>query len=146
MSTYYFLYRKDNNTAFDLGKGYFATNFGYEVTDKNGTLQFTDKNTLLSLVTISLHYRNDFTPSGCLLIRDRLLDFLKEAAKKNVIFIRDEALGDLLERNIYEITTHNIYYEDKDLKPYINIKNLNDYFKDPLNFYIVNNITKGNNL
>lgn len=145
MGTDYFLYRKDNNTAFDLGRGSFAFNFGYLATNKNFQLEFTDKVSLLSLVVTSLHYRDD-NPSACLLIRDRLLDFLERTSKTNVIFLRDETLGELLEHNIHTVVTHNIYYEEADLEVYENIRYIEEYNKNPFQFFKEKRVSKGNNL
>jgi hypothetical protein len=74
MGTDHFLYRKDNNTAFDLGRGIFALNFGDGITDSNRQLEVIDKQSLLTWVTVSCNNR---LTTGLLLIRDRLLDFFR---------------------------------------------------------------------
>jgi len=142
MGTYYFLYRKDNNTAFDLGKSNFATNFGYSVSTKDNILSIIDKEDLLNWVVLAYSYNEFVNPADCLLIRDRLLDFLKGAYKRDVCFIRDESLGDLLERNIYEIVTHDIYINREEISKYVFISNIEEYSKNPLSWFKKNNISK----
>lgn len=142
MGTNYFLYRKDNNTAFDLGRGSFAFNFGFGVTNFNSQLEVVDSNSLLTWVTVTFPYKESYY--NLLLIRDRLLDFLEEAAKRNVIFINLENLGELLQSNVWKIVTHDIYHIKEDLAPYqkLCLYNLKEYIDNPLKFYKENNISK----
>ena len=141
MGTDYFLYRKDNNTAFDLGRGSSAFNFGYGITNFNSQLEVIDKQSLLTWLIVS--FSNKFS-AELLLIRDRLLDFLEGAAKRDIIFIRDEMLGELLESNVWAIVTHDVYYTDKQITFYLEMNNIDkkEYVANPLKFYKENNISK----
>jgi hypothetical protein len=57
----------------------------------------------------------------------------------------DESLGELLESNIWDIwdiVTHDIYYTEKQLIPYLYLNTLKEYVANPLNFYKENLISK----